>query len=250
MKIPKTDEIFKRKFNKLKEIEEDFVSQQFSLKKSKFNIERILYSCEDGFIILRKYSLKNIENFKVINVENDVNSFLKNLPYKSKNGEGLNLNLYELLKHTIGIELRIGQTIGLGTESGGIKIGSYIEIDGFMILTRKYSELENLEETLIDIYKFLELDNIRETLNKKVKGLLLEIEDKNYLIGFKNLELEEKEKELKKGIENLEILSKYNSNEKEFEKTSFEKIPKPFNICVLGEVSDQSIIRKELNYFF
>ncbi|WP_081212523.1 hypothetical protein [Salegentibacter sediminis] len=249
MKKPNPEEVLKKKFEKLNHLEEDLVSKSLSNKKSKFNIERILYSCDDGFIILRRYSARQIASFQVITIEDELNNFLKKIPFKTKNGAGLQINLYELLKNTIGLELRIGQTIGIGNEANGIKIGPYIEIDGFVILTRKYSDVQNIEETLLDIYTFLDLKKTQTELDKKVKKLLSEIENKDFLLDYTTLELEEKEKDLQIQKKNLELISSHTQN-LESEPIKQILLPNPFNICVLGEVTDSAMIREELNKFF
>ena len=249
MKIPSTKEIFQSKFVKLNEIEENFVNTHFSKKTSKFNIERLLYSCDDGFVILRRYSLQEITNFQVINISHNVSDFLKVLPYQTKSDHKVQINLFELLRQTIGIELKMGQTINLGSEGGGIKIGNQIEIDGFVILIRKYSDLTDIQETLVDIFKFLELNSERKQLNNKIEDLLTEVDDKDFIIEYKQLELQEKEEELKNSKENTELLVQYNSsNNQEYQNDL--QIKKPFNFCIIGEGSDQAKIRLELKHFF
>ncbi|WP_035335706.1 hypothetical protein [Dokdonia sp. PRO95] len=248
MKLPSTKEIFQRKFNTLSKIEENFVNSHFS-KNSNFNIERLLYSCDDGFVILRRYSLEDINNFEVRDIQKNVVDFLKELPYPTKSNKKDQINLFELLRKTIGLELRIGQTINLGSSGGGIKIGDEFEIDGFVILTRKYSDLEDIQETLVDIFKFLEINSEKDKLNKKVKQLLFEIEDRDFLIEYKDLEIQERELELERGKKNIQLLSQFNPNERN-EEIIYPNIKKPFYFCVLGEVSDQAIIRKELTHFF
>ena len=250
MKIPTTKEIFQNKFNKLNKIEENFVNAHFSKKSSEFNIERLLYSCEDGFVILRRYSLQEITNFQIINISEDVSDFLKGLPYQTKSDKKVQINLFELLRQSIGIELKMGQTIDLGSQGGGIKVGNQMEIDGFVILIRKYSDLTDIQETLLDIFKFLELSSEKINLNNKIEQLLTEVDDKNFLLEYKQLELQEKEEELEKSNENVELLSQYNSSKNNEDFKENFNIKKPFNFCVLGEESNQATIRKEIKYFF
>jgi type III restriction enzyme len=54
---------------------------------------------------------------------------------------------------------------------------------------------------------------------------------------------------LKQAEENLKAIGK-NVDEKKTDRDGKIKIPTPFNICVLGEVSDQALISKELNKYF
>ena len=249
MKKPNPEVVLRRKFEKLKDLEEDLVSKNLTNKKSRLNIERILYTCDDGFIILRRYSAKPIATFQVFNIENTVSDFLKKIPFKTKSGDGLQLNLFELLRNTIGLELRVGQTIGIGNEANGIKVGDYLEIDGFVILSRKYSEVEDIEEALSDIYTFLNFKETQEKLDREVKGLLSEIGEKDFLLEYKDLELEEKEKNLELQRKNIELISSHTS-EKTDQGIKQLCLPDPFNICILGEATDTITIREALNKYY
>ena len=57
--------------------------------------------------------------------------------------------------------------------------------------------------------------------------------------------------QLNEAKENTETLSRsLNEIQPTYKKRNEIKIDKPFNICVLGEVTDQALIRNELNNYF
>lgn len=96
----------------------------------------------------------------------------------------------------------------------------------FLSQKTEKSEKETLELELLD-----ELDKTINALkDTKLKNELLEID-------------------LKKAEENLKVISK-TVDEKKAVKEEKIKIPIPFNICVLGEVSDEEKIMQELQKYF
>jgi hypothetical protein len=184
---PEKLEIFKRQITKkskrLTDLESHFKSE-FSLHGSDFKISRKIYACLDGFVILRTFSDVNFEPFQFYVITERLEIFLKNrLPINTNEGQ---LNLYNLLKNSIGVELRKGQTCDFGSKGKGITIGGRIKIDGFQILIRDYQNLEETLETLADmkfaVFSLTDiqiLENENESLKKAIEDLG---KDKNPLI--------------------------------------------------------------------
>ncbi len=84
--------------------------------------------------------------------------------------------------------------------------------------------------------------------DKENLELLSELDKTINKLENQELKNELLEMELNQAKENIKTLSKpTNTSKKEIKKL---KIRKPFNICVLGECSDKSVIRKELNKYF
>lgn len=96
-------------------------------------------------------------------------------------------------------------------------------------------KLTKVEEEYKELFSEYE-KSVSELDDEKLKRELLE------------LELDEARTIIEQYKNNLDILSVVSKPQKQ----SFEKIDiiKPFNICILGEVSDQSQLRKDLNSFF
>ncbi len=92
-------------------------------------------------------------------------------------------------------------------------------------------------------------EEYQELFTEYEKSLSL-LKDESFKRELTELKLEEAEKIIEQYKSNIEILSKQsdvkNTNDEIIEIT----IPNPFNICVLGEVSDEALIRKELNQYF
>ena len=78
---------------------------------------------------------------------------------------------------------------------------------------------------------------------------LSQLKDEELKRELAELELEDAKKIIEQYKSNMEVLSKTIPNKSE---TNIQKIdiPVPFNICVLGEVSDEALIRKSLNQYF
>lgn len=79
---------------------------------------------------------------------------------------------------------------------------------------------------------------------------LTKLKDEAFKRELAELELEEAKKIVEQYKSNIEVLSKSQKEEKANEHSSQMNISIPFNICVLGEVSDQALIRNELNKYF
>ncbi|HIS33808.1 MAG TPA: DEAD/DEAH box helicase family protein [Candidatus Avirikenella pullistercoris] len=96
-------------------------------------------------------------------------------------------------------------------------------------------KLTKVEEEYKELFSEYE-KSVSELDDEKLKRELLE------------LELDEARTIIEQYKNNLDILSVVSKSQKQ----TFEKldIVKPFNICILGEVSDQSQIRHELNSYF
>lgn len=242
MNVPDIDKVFRKKFDNLKQIEEDFVNKQLPTSQSEKKPIRQIYSCNDGFVILRLYSQSSEEIIQIFNTNDNVNNFVKAIPFSTRSHDKIKVNLNELLKQSMGIELRIGQTIDIGSKSDGIKIGAELEIDGFVFLSRSYEELSSIKDTLEDIFSFLDLKQLNINLKERVENLMYESE-------FKDLEKQELINELKTSKANIKTLNTFAENhDSETSKISLPEIP--FRICVLGEVTEISQIRNELNKYF
>ena len=92
-------------------------------------------------------------------------------------------------------------------------------------------------------------EEINELLADNIK-YLEQLKDEEFKRELAELELEESKKIIEEYKTNIEVLSKNVSiKEEKIENIQFD-IPSPFNICVLGEVTNEAEIRKELNKFF
>lgn len=138
-----------KKTKKLAELERKLDFESSTSQDSKFKISRKIYACFDGFIILRTFSKDSEEPFLHLSTNQRINIFKKNIPIRATNGEVY--SLYQLLKQTIGLEIRLGSKINIGSNGGGITIGDSIKIDGFQILIYSYSEMTEIAETLDDL---------------------------------------------------------------------------------------------------
>ena len=78
---------------------------------------------------------------------------------------------------------------------------------------------------------------------------LTQLQDEAFKRELTELELKDAKKIIEQYKSNIEILSKTIPDKPEVNKQKIN-IPIPFNICVLGEVSDEALIRKELNQYF
>lgn len=79
---------------------------------------------------------------------------------------------------------------------------------------------------------------------------ITQLQDEAFKRELTELELEEAKKIIEQYKFNIEILSKTIPSKSEETELKTLNIPIPFNICVLGEVSDEGLIRKELNQYF
>lgn len=155
MNFSQKDKIIKdqirKKIEKLAKIEKELNEKQFRLSKEEgFNISRKIYACFDGFIIIRTFSKDDFEPFQLILSAERIGLFLQNhLPIKTKDNQVL--NLYKLLKSTIGLDIQTCRTVGLGTNIGGLTFGGQIKIDRFQLIIRNYDEINEIKETLEDI---------------------------------------------------------------------------------------------------
>lgn len=98
--------------------------------------------------------------------------------------------------------------------------------------------------------KTITKDKTDKTENdEEILELLSELDKTINKLGDEQLKNELLEMRLDKAKENIKTLSKLpnNTNKKEIKKLD---IKKPFNICVLGECSDNAIIREKLNQYF
>ena len=78
---------------------------------------------------------------------------------------------------------------------------------------------------------------------------LIQLQDESFKRELAELELEGAKKIIEQYKSNIEILSKTIPDKSETN-TQKMNIPIPFSICVLGEVSDEALIRKGLNQYF
>lgn len=150
-----------KKTKKLAELEKKLDFDTSTTQDTEFKISRKIYACFDGFIILRTFSKDFEEPFLHLSTNQRINIFKKNIPIRATNGQVY--SLYELLKQTIGLEIRLGSKINIGSNGGGITIGDSIKIDGFQILIYSYSEMTEIAETLDDLKFTLEAS---EEINK------------------------------------------------------------------------------------
>jgi type III restriction enzyme len=79
---------------------------------------------------------------------------------------------------------------------------------------------------------------------------LTQIKDEAFKRELLKLELEDAKKIIEQYKSNIEVLSRTIPNKGKKIKTQKIDIPVPFNICVLGEVSGEALIRNELNNYF
>jgi len=171
MNFPQKDKIIqdqiRKKIEKLAKLEKELNEKQFRLaEKEEFKITRKIYACYDGFIIVRTFSKNNFEPFQLSISTERMALFIQNrLPCKTKDNQFL--NLYKLLKNTIGIDIQTCRTVGLGNSANGITIGDQIEIDGFQLIIRNYDEMNEVKETLDDI-------NFTIFTNTEIKQLEIE----------------------------------------------------------------------------
>jgi type III restriction enzyme len=77
-----------------------------------------------------------------------------------------------------------------------------------------------------------------------------QLKDETLKRELAEMELEEAKEIIERYKSNLEILSKTIIPQKTECQTQQTNISVPFNICVLGEVADEALIRKELNQYF
>ena len=78
---------------------------------------------------------------------------------------------------------------------------------------------------------------------------LAQLQDESFKRELTELELDDARKIIEQYKSNIEVLSQTIPDKSEAQIQKIE-ISKPFNICVLGEVSDESLIRSELNKYF
>mgnify|MGYP003583914250 FL=1 len=105
------------------------------------------------------------------------------------------------------------------------------------------NKLENNE-------KLSKIEQEYEELFSEYETSISKLENESLKRELAELELEESKKIINEYKTNIEVLSKNVSiKEEKIENIQFD-IPNPFNICVLGEVTNEAEIRKELNKFF
>lgn len=251
MKKNKIETIIKRKIELLKKNEINLTESVFANSRPDLSKKRMIFSCNDGFIVLRRYSNDGINNFRVVNIDEDIRHFLKKFPYPTKVPPNKFVNLYEVLKGTLGIEMGFGSSIGIGQHTDGVNIGNGTIIDGFEILSREYASINNFEDTLEELYGFLDLLNDNKQLEDEVLNLLIEIEEKQDEVVNKQLQINEKKIHIDTLEKNIKALSLSNitiSNETIIKESL--NINLPFNLCLIGEVSSIAEIRKCLNEYF
>jgi type III restriction enzyme len=125
-----------------------------------------------------------------------------------------------------------------------------------------YKFFFNLKNQSLDSFKSKYEENLlKYAQSKKVTKEdeeLIELYEEELKIAIKNLEDQKLEKEiLKIDLDNAQAIIKSLKESLSYTKTSDTKdenltlaIPKPFNICILGEVADEDIIRNKTNSFF
>jgi len=91
-------------------------------------------------------------------------------------------------------------------------------------------------------------EEYQELFNEYEKSVS-KLKDEEFKRELAELRLEEAKKIIEQNKSNWEILGKTIPDKSETEIQKID-IPIPFNICVLGEVSDKASIRKELNQYF
>ena len=167
-----------KKFQKLIEIEGHF-KNELHLSGLNLKVSRKIYACIDGFVIMRSFSKTQSEPFQFNPQSERLDVILKkNLPIKTNEG---NLNLYTLLKNSIGLELQRGITLDLGSQGPGLTFGGRIKSDGFQILVRDYSNLKETIEILEDIefaqFSFSEFEKL-ENEKRELKNLIAQFKNK------------------------------------------------------------------------
>ena len=99
--------------------------------------------------------------------------------------------------------------------------------------------------------KLIESKDDQTEKDKEVLELLSELDQTINELKDQKFKNELLEMELTEAQDNVKTLAKSLTEIKpEKEEAKEIKIEKPFNICVLGEVSDQTLISKELNKYF
>ena len=79
---------------------------------------------------------------------------------------------------------------------------------------------------------------------------LSQLKDEELKRELAELELDDARKIIEQYKSNIKTLSEQINLDKSGNETLQMKVSRPFNICVLGEVSDQALIRNELNKYF
>lgn len=118
-------------------------------------------------------------------------------------------------------------------------------------LTKYIKSQQNVIKNKLDNNE--KLSKIEEEYNElfaEYENSISKLEDEALKRELAELELEESKKIIEEYKSNIEILAKTNKPIVQNLDSSKFNIPTPFNICVLGEVSSEAEIRKELNKFF
>jgi len=97
--------------------------------------------------------------------------------------------------------------------------------------------------------KLSKTDEEYKKLFAEYEKSLTQLQDEAFKRELTELELEDAKKIIEQYKSNIEVLSQAIPDKSETPMQKIE-ISKPFNICVLGEVSDESLIRNELNKYF
>lgn len=79
---------------------------------------------------------------------------------------------------------------------------------------------------------------------------LTQLKDEAFKRELAELELTDAKKIVEQYKSNIDVLLKQDEREKSNNEICAINIPVPFNICVLGEISDQALVRNELNKYF
>ncbi|MDR0659928.1 MAG: hypothetical protein LBG19_03820 [Prevotellaceae bacterium] len=98
--------------------------------------------------------------------------------------------------------------------------------------------------------KLSKIEEEYQELFAEYEKSLSQLKDEAFKRELAELELEDAKNIVEQYRSNIEILSKPEEREKSNNEISEINIPTPFNICVLGEISDQALIRNELNKYF
>jgi len=98
--------------------------------------------------------------------------------------------------------------------------------------------------------KLSKIEEEYQELFAEYEKSLSQLKDEAFKRELAELELEDAKNIIEQYKSNIEILSKSEEREKSNNEIFEINIPTPFNICVLGEVSDEALIRNELNKYF
>ena len=97
--------------------------------------------------------------------------------------------------------------------------------------------------------KLSQVEEEYKELFTEYENSLTQLKDESFKRELAELELDDARKIIEQYKSNIEVLSQSIPDKSETQ-TKKTEISKPFNICILGEISDESLIRNEMNKYF